>query len=506
MMFNSVAYLLFLPIAALLYFIIPPKFRNAYLLAASYYFYTCWEPKYALLLLGSTLISYFAGLLISNTKQKGEKGSTLTLGKKSFSCGFNLRKLWLGIALFFNVGILFLYKYLDFAADTVNRLMTAIGIDMQIPLLGLLQPIGISFFTFKALSYVIDVYKGKISEEKNIINYSLYVAFFTQTAAGPIERAEVMLPQFREVKKFDYDRTCEAIILFVWGMFKKVVIADRLAIAANTVFNDIGSYNWKAYVAAALFYTVQIYCDFSGYSDMAIASANIMGFSQRRNFNHPYFSTSIAEFWRRWHISLSSWFRDYIYIPLGGNRVSFLRWGINVMVVFLVSGLWHGAAMTFIIWGALFGVYQFIGRLLQKPRNSLKRFVGYDEKLLGCKIISSLCTTALVAFAWIFFRANTLSDSLVIVKSIAKGLLSGWGAAFDIYSVGLGEQDIILSFAAVALLFIVEAIAERKDVIKALRSQWLPVRWAVYLFFIFVIILFGVYGDFGTQSFIYFQF
>ena len=217
MLFNSADFLIFFPIVTLIFFIVPKKLRYVWLLAASYYFYTCWEPKYALLLLGSTLISYTAGLLIGSTKSVGN-GSILTLGKKTLSCGFDLRKLLLGVALVFNVGILFFYKYLDFASGVINRLLGAVGIDMQIPLLGLLQPIGISFFTFKALSYVIDVYKGKINSEKNIINYSLYVAFFTQTAAGPIERAEVMLPQFREVKRFDYDRMCEAIILFVWGM------------------------------------------------------------------------------------------------------------------------------------------------------------------------------------------------------------------------------------------------------------------------------------------------
>ncbi|MCI8341893.1 MAG: MBOAT family protein [Firmicutes bacterium] len=478
MLFNSIEYLVYLPIVVILYFIIPHRHRWLLLLAASYFFYMCWNIKYSMLIFLSTTITFFSSILIykSNSKRK--------------------KKLWMILSLVSNLGILFFFKYFNFTVNTLTGVALMFGINIQVPNFELLLPVGISFYTFQALSYTLDVYQGKLEPTSHFGKYALFVSFFPQLVAGPIERSKNLLHQFDEEHNFDYDMAKRGFLLIIWGVFKKVVIADRLAILVDTVFNNVGGYSGQAYWIASLFFTFQIYCDFSGYSDIAIGSANLMGYRLMTNFKRPYLSKSIAEFWRRWHISLSTWFKDYLYIPLGGNKVSVSKWRINIMVVFLVSGLWHGANWTFVIWGGLHGAFQIVGRLKNQFRP--KKYNG-NCKLNG--LISILITFALVNFAWIIFRANSLED----FGTICKGLFVSMND-FDVFSLGLVKQDFYLSIILIAFLFISDIVSEKIDVYGLLQKQILPLRWIVYLISIFSIILFGFYGSLSEASFIYFQF
>lgn len=331
MLFNSIHYLLFFPIITFLYTIVPSKFRAHLLLVASFYFYMCWKAEYILLLMAPSLIDYFVALQMPLSSQK----------KKN---------ILLALSLITNLGILFFFKYYDFAARIAEDLN--IG---SWPILNLILPVGISFYTFQVLSYTIDVYRGEIPPEKNIVKFALFITYFPQLVAGPIERASHLLPQIRDPKKLDYTRSVDGLLLIAWGLFLKVVVADRLAPFVDMVFGKPQQFQSTALVLASYFFAFQIYGDFAGYSCIATGSAKILGVDLMRNFNSPYLATSITDFWRRWHISLSTWFRDYVYIPLGGNKVNQLKHLRNLMIVFLVSGLWHGANYTFIIWGAIHG-------------------------------------------------------------------------------------------------------------------------------------------------------
>jgi len=333
MLFNSLEFIIFFPIVVGLYFIISPRFRWILLLAASYYFYMCWNYKYILLILFSTVVDYFAAIAMSRTSQK------------------KFKKVFLVASLFSNLGLLFFFKYFNFFSGSINAVLDQFNVFYNVPYYDYLLPVGISFYTFQTLSYTIDVYKGKQKPEYHFGKFALFVSFFPQLVAGPIERSVNLLPQFSQTFKFEYARIRDGIILMTWGMFKKVVIADRLSEYVNEVFNNPESYDGFHNILATLFFSFQIYCDFSGYSDVAIGAALVMGYHLMKNFNRPYLAKSIGEFWSRWHISLSTWFRDYVYIPLGGNRVNISRLLFNLYITFLISGLWHGANWTFAIWG-----------------------------------------------------------------------------------------------------------------------------------------------------------
>ena len=476
MNFNSIEYMIFLPLIVILYYLMPYKYRWLLLLSGSYFFYMCWNIKYSLLMLTSTVITFASGLLIDYAKT------------------IKWKKIWVAISFCSNLGILFFFKYYNFAVDSLIQVFDAFGIGVTIPNFEVLLPVGISFYTFQALSYTVDVYRGALKPTKHFGKYALFVSFFPQLVAGPIERTPNLLAQFDEEHDFDYDMAKRGFFLLLFGLFKKIVIADRLAILVDTVYSNVESYSGQAYWIAAFFFTFQIYCDFSGYSDMAIGSANILGYRLMKNFNAPYLAKSIAEFWRRWHISLSTWFRDYLYIPLGGSRVSFSRWCMNTMIVFLVSGLWHGANWTFVIWGVLHGVWQIIGRL---KNNLLKK--KYDNTFFH--VVSVLITFMLVNFAWIFFRANTVSDAITICRGLFVKMDN-----FDILALGLGKADVVLSILLILLLYVTDIISSRHDIYGKIQSFVLPVRWAVYLCGIFFIIFFGIYGELSAGSFIYFQF
>lgn len=393
MLFNSIEFLVFLPVVVLLYFLLPHKIRWFFLLIASYYFYMNWKPLYAVLIFSSTLITYGCGILVEKSNSVRRK------------------KLFLIVSLSINFSILFIYKYFNFLNDSVFKALDFLNIRWELPNLDLLLPVGISFYTFQAVGYTIDVYKGELKAEKNLGIYALFVSFFPQLVAGPIERAKNLFPQFREKHYFDISRLVSGIKQMVWGFFMKVVIADRLSLIVNTAYNNADSHNGTTLLIATVSFSFQIYCDFAGYSNIAIGASRIMGFDLMTNFRRPYFAKNISEFWQRWHISLSTWFRDYLYIPLGGNRVSKSRNYLNVFITFVVSGIWHGANWTFAFWGFFHGIY-----------NAIQKFFGFDKiKLKNAnisKLLMILFNFSLVSLAWIFFRANTISDAFSIIYKI----------------------------------------------------------------------------------------
>ena len=347
MLFNSVDFLVFFPIVTMVYFLLPHKVRWVWLLVTSYYFYMCWNAKYALLMATSTAITWLSGLLIAKA---GEIQDETKQARR--------KKLWVALSFLLNLAILFFFKYFNFFLNNLNALAGLIGVEVQVPAFDVILPVGISFYTFQALSYTMDVYRGEIPPERNIFRYALFVSFFPQLVAGPIERSKNLLGQLYEYHTFDPQRVRDGLMLMLWGMFEKVVIADRVSMLVTYVYDNYTTLPGGAVILATVLFAVQIYCDFGGYSDMAIGAAQVLGFRLMENFHRPYLSRSAGEFWHRWHISLSTWFRDYLYIPLGGNRKGTARKYLNVMITFLTSGLWHGASWNFVVWGGLNGGYQ----------------------------------------------------------------------------------------------------------------------------------------------------
>ncbi len=388
MLFNSFHFVFFFVVVTSLYFILPHRFRWMLLLGSSCYFYMAFIPVYILILGFTIVIDYFAGILLEDTE-----------GKK--------RKYWLIASLVANIGVLAIFKYYNFLNNNLSEALNAFGYHNSVPNLSILLPIGLSFHTFQAMSYTIEVYRGKQKAERNFGIYSLYVMFYPQLVAGPIERPQNLIHQFYEKHYFEYERVVEGLKLMLWGFFMKLVIADRLAIYVNAVYNNADQHSGKTLALATVFFAFQIYCDFAGYSSIAIGAAKVMGFKLMTNFNRPYFSRSISEFWKRWHISLSTWFKDYLYISLGGNRVSVPRWYFNLFIVFAISGLWHGANWTYIIWGAINGFYLVFAIVTDKSRKRLSSLVYLDRMPKIHHALQILVTFVLACFAWIFFRANT---------------------------------------------------------------------------------------------------
>ncbi|MEO5585122.1 MAG: MBOAT family O-acyltransferase, partial [Flavobacteriales bacterium] len=357
MLFNSTEFLVFFPVVVGLFFALPHKWRWLLLLVASCVFYMAFVPVYILILGFTIAVDYFAGILIEQAR-----GST--------------RKRWLVISIFANVGVLAIFKYYAFLTGNLEAFLASVGVVRHFPDLGILLPIGLSFHTFQSLSYTIEVYRGHVPAERRFGIFALYVMFFPQLVAGPIERPQSLLPQFHARRPFNMDDLTWGLVKMAYGFFKKVVVADRLALFVDPVYADLGSRNSFTILVATVFFAIQIYCDFSGYSDIAIGAARVMGFRLMENFRRPYLAASVSEFWSRWHISLSSWFRDYLYIPLGGNRVLKWRWYYNLMITFLVSGLWHGANWTYVIWGALHGSYLVASIMLKRPSSRLVQAIG----------------------------------------------------------------------------------------------------------------------------------
>ena len=486
MLFNSIEFIFFFPIVVLLYFFSSHKYRWIVLLLSSYVFYMAWEPAYILLILSSTIVDYFAARLIARETQS------------------RIKLRYLLVSLCMNLGLLFAFKYYNFFSDNLRWLFSFLEIDYSVPDSNLLLPVGISFYTFQTLSYTIEVYRGKQPVEKHFGRFALYVAFFPQLVAGPIERAWRLLPQFKEKKDFDYARITSGLKLMTWGFFKKLVIADRLSYYVNEVYADPGQSNGISILVATVFFAYQIYCDFSGYCDIAIGAARVMGFDLMQNFNRPYYSKSISEFWQRWHISLSTWFKDYVYIPLGGNRVRIGRWYFNLLVVFLVSGLWHGANWTFVIWGGLHGFYMVFSHLSSGIRTNAIEVLGLRSKPDLLKVLRVFTVFSLVCFSWIFFRASSVQDALTMIGNIA-GCWNQSGSLSDIMAAFTLNRTVpfLLSVISILLLEIYHWIERKNDFWKVLSEQIYLVRWSVYYGLIFAIIVFGVFDE---SSFIYFQF
>lgn len=498
MLFNSFEFLLFFPFVSIVYFSIPHKIRYLWLLGASYFFYMNWNAKYALLLFGSTFITYVAGIVIGRFQKK-----EIDEVKK-----VKYKKICVAISFILNLSILAIFKYANFAINNLNMLLEKLHLQMDIPNWDIVLPVGISFYIFQALSYTVDVYRGEIEPQKNLAKYALFVSFFPQLVAGPIERSKNLLHQLDEVHKFDYRRMTSGILLMIWGYFLKLVISDRIALLVDNVYGNYSTYGGYYLLVASLLFAFQIYCDFAGYSTIAMGVAEVMGFHLMDNFNCPYFSRSVSEFWRRWHISLSSWFKDYLYIPLGGNRRGKIRKYLNLLVVFAVSGLWHGAEWTFVIWGTLNGLYQIVGGELVKIRDKVVKVFKFNRETLSHKIYQTVCTFVLIDFSWIFFRADSISDAFAIFKSMLQG--GNLNIIFDgtIFSAGLDQNNFIVLIISLGVLCIVDALKYKGIVVRdVLMKQELWFRWMVYIVAVMSILIFGVWGtSYDATSFIYFQF
>ncbi len=480
MNFNSIEFLIFFPIVALLGFIVPTKWRWIPLLAASYCFYMSWNANLVFLILFTTAVSYASGILIE--KKPAHK------------------KLWLVISIVASLAVLFFFKYYNFLARTAGDVISLFGAQVDLTL-DLILPVGISFYTFQTLSYSIDVYRGSIEAERNFFYYALFVSFFPQLVAGPIERPENLLPQLKAPHRFDLDDLSLGAKRMLAGFFKKIVVADTAAKYVDAVFNTPGEATGAGVAAAAMLFAVQIYCDFSGYTDIAIGCARVMGIRLMQNFERPYYATNIKDFWSGWHISLTSWFKDYLYIPLGGNRKGKPRQMVNLFIVFLVSGLWHGADWTFVLWGVLHGIYRVVGQLTFQKRNAAYEKLGLDVKSAPVRWFRRVLTFFMVSFAWIFFRANSTSDLMVLLGR----LFSFTGFATLYADLGFTFNTLVI----LALAIVTMVLIDRRLTLPSYDSPDGAVLgggvsaaliWAVVLAWLILT------AGSGTSAFIYFQF
>lgn len=488
MLFNSISYAIFLPVVFILYWFATNrsyKTQNILLLIASYFFYACWDWRFLFLLIFSTSLDYFTGL-------KMEQADNL-----------RMKKFWFWLSVIVNLGFLGFFKYYNFFAGSFADALSNVGLKVNPWTLNVILPVGISFYTFHGLSYVIDIYNNRIKAEKSFIDYAVFVSFFPLLVAGPIERATHLLPQIKRERTFNYTQAVDGLRQILWGLFKKVVIADNCAEYANTIFNNTGYFDGSSLVLGVIFFAFQIYGDFSGYSDIALGTAKLFGVELLRNFAFPYFSRDIAEFWRRWHISLTTWFRDYLYIPLGGSKGSNRLKVRNTFIIFIVSGFWHGANWTFIAWGVLNAIY-FLPLLLTNKNRSHIEIVAKGKILPTFKeLFSILFTFCLTCFAWIFFRAESISTAFFYIRKMFTGLFKGENyiqtLKFLYSQVGYSLPALLLIF------FTIEWLGrEQQYAIAQWGGKWnRPVRWAIYSFLIFLI---GMFMSTTETPFIYFQF
>ncbi len=491
MLFNSLQFAIFFPIVTMLYFALPHRARGTLLLVASCIFYMTFVPAYIVVLFVTILIDYVAAQRIEATRGAARRG-------------------WLVASILSTCAVLFIFKYFNFFAESVTLTARAIGMAYIAPALKLILPVGLSFHTFQSLSYVIEVYRGQQRAEHHFPKYALYVMFYPQLVAGPIERPQNLLHQFDEPHEFDYARIVSGLQLMAWGFIKKIVVADRLAELANRVYDAPEQYSGLPLIVGTLAFAFQIYCDFSGYSDVAIGAAQVMGFRLMRNFDRPYFSHSISEFWRRWHISLSTWFRDYVYVPLGGNRGTLALRVRNLFIVFLVSGLWHGARWTFVVWGALHGIYLIASILTADLRARLRHAVGLDRVPSLMHVWQTGATFVLVCVAWVFFRATSLHDAWYVVTHLFAGVPSqlaqiatDGGARARLLFLGFEPSRLVLGTAAVVALLAMEHVQRSGSVRARLATAPVAFRWTAYSVAVLLIMTLGV---FGSTKFIYFQF
>lgn len=489
MLFNSLDFAVFFPIVFVLYWLVSNnlRWRNILILASSYVFYGWWDWRFLFLIAISSIVDFYVG-------QKLYKENTV-----------KNRKRLLFISLIINLGLLGYFKYTNFFIDTFVDSFRLFGKELEITSISIILPVGISFYTFQTLSYTIDIYRKQLKPTKDWLSFFAFVAFFPQLVAGPIERASHLLPQFYKTYKFKYNQVKSGLLLIAFGLFKKMVIADRAALYVNEVYNNPGSYEGMETIIATVLFAFQIYCDFSGYSDIAIGAARTMGFDLMKNFDSPYLSKSITEFWRRWHISLSTWFRDYVYIPLGGSRNGKYRTYYNLFIVFFVSGLWHGAAMTFVMWGVIHGVIIVVEKAISKRKEKVFSFLKIDKSTLSNKLVFIMITFTIVCFAWVFFRANSFADSRIIIESFfTNNFYELFGE--KLYLIGLKENEFTLLVLSILSLTFIESFHKKRSILSILNKQPIFFRWCVYLCIAVFITIFGVYGSEIASEFIYFQF
>ncbi len=503
MLFNSFEYVLFFPLAVGLYFLAVRFikrnwFTQLLLLVYSLFFYMRWNPAYLALILASVLITWLSGLLMENRS-------------------LFYKRLIVFLSLVTNLGILFFFKYYNFFADLVSRFATLARIEVSVPELYVLLPVGISFYTFQALGYTLDVYKGKVKSEKNIVTYALFVTFFPQLVAGPIERTGHLLPQFKVNHSFDPVRVADGLKLIVWGLFKKVT-ADRLADFINPVYSNAEAPAYISLMAIFLF-SFQILCDFSGYSDVAIGSARVLGFDLMTNFRRPYFARSVSDFWRRWHISLSTWFKDYLYFPLGGSRVSRPHHYLNLMITFLVSGLWHGASLNFILWGGLHGLFQIAGHFTKNIRTRIRTLAGIREEWIWFSVWQRLATFFLITFTWVFFRMRSFRSAVRLLRSVflnapgdmyrgavvfaTQGPVSFVNGLMQDLPAGFQLHHLVIVLVNIVLLLVSDLLQRKKNGIERVRTFPLALRFSLYVSLSLFVLMLGVFGE---EQFIYFQF
>lgn len=478
MLFNSLHFLIFFPVVVALFFLLPQRYRRITLLLASYYFYMAWRAEYIVFILGSTLVDYYVGL------RMGE------------ATDLRQRRRWLQLSLLLNLGLLFTFKYANFFDETLNATLSVFRLPYQLPGINLILPVGISFYTFQSLSYIFDVYRGQQAPERNLLTYAMYVTFFPQLVAGPIERPGHMLPQFSAEHHFNGQQAAAGLQRMAWGFFMKVVIADRAAmLALPAFFHPQGRSGWELLLACYLL-TFMVYCDFGGYSEIALGAAQVLGFRLMENFKRPFLSPSVVEFWRRWHISLISWFTDYVYIPLGGSRVSVPRWVLNIMAVFLLSGLWHGANWTYVLWGGMNGAFIVIAVLLQRSGFTLRlqKALHLDRHPRLQKTLGILITYHLFILSGIFFMSPTLDGALYMLGNFWRG-----GSTAFMNAAWLREAVPLIGW--ILILMLVECLREFTSV--SLERQPIAIRRVWQYALILIILVFGV---FGSRAFVYYQF
>ena len=507
MLFNSLGFLFFLPVVFVLYWAAPQKYRKIVLLLVSYYFYFSCSAFYTLILMASTAVTYFAGLRLEQCTVEKKKKQILAAG------------------VIITAGILGFFKYFDFISVTITDFFNLFGLGLNEFTLKLVQPIGISFYTFQSISYIADVYRGKAKAEKNPLIFALYISFFPQIISGPIARTNDLLWQIKEEREFDYDNAALGLRVMLWGYFKKLIVADTLGKYVDIIYANVPYYFGTTFIMASLMYTFQIYCDFSGYSEIALGTAKLFNINLSTNFKASYLSRSVKEFWTRWHISLSTWFRDYVYIPLGGSRCARWRTNLNLILTFLVSGLWHGANWTFIFWGGLHGIYQVLekyavrlfGSGREKKDGAIVRPMAVTGELpAGSRLTIGLClknilqwliTFNVVSLLWIFFRANTIEDALFIITHMHNGVIFHFGASWEkmMTDMSLTAAELWKLFGFVTAIMVYDFISLKRDLMEDFKKLPLVPRWVIYTALTSLIVVLRLYS--GTkQSFIYFNF
>ena len=498
MLFNSTDYLLFFPIVVLVTFIIPPKVRYIWLLAASYYFYMSWNAVYALLIVTSTAVTWICGLAVEAADRKIPDEKKKTLSKRCI----------LATSLLINFGILFYFKYTNFALHTVQQVLNRAGIAAAFPTFDIILPIGISFFTFQAAGYTIDVYRGETAAERNPLRYALFVAFFPQLVAGPIERSKNLLKQLETPASFDVMNAKNGLLTMAYGIFLKIVVADNIAVIVDRIYAAPDEHAGMELLVATMLFAFQIYCDFNGYTKIAIGSAQVLGYRLMNNFNAPYFAGSVKDFWRRWHISLNSWFIDYLYIPLGGSRAGRVRKQCNTLFVFLCSGLWHGAAWHYVVWGGLNGLMCILEDLFSPFITKVFHRLHIDTTKIGFRVFRRFYTFAFIDLTMLFFRAESLGICLRMLKRIIADFRFGWLTNLEVLSMFETPRSFVVIAGSLILLFLIDlATYKGTDVKAVIFQQQIVFRWVIYTGFLMLILFWGLYGnDYAQTQFIYFQF